>query len=50
MKANCNFNMGWNSSRYPMVKRLGGLQSLSGHYGEEKISPWPGLELLPSSP
>jgi hypothetical protein len=37
MKANGNFNT--NSLRYPIGKRLGGPQSLSGHYGEEKILP-----------
>jgi hypothetical protein len=30
--------------RYPLDRRLGGLQSRSGHYGEENILTLPGLE------
>jgi hypothetical protein len=29
---------------HPLYRRLGGIQSLSGLYGEEKISPLPGIE------
>jgi hypothetical protein len=30
---------------YPLFRRLGETQNLSGRRGEEKISPLPGLEL-----
>jgi hypothetical protein len=34
----------WKEPRYPLDKRLGGPQSRSGHYGEEKNQPPPGIE------
>jgi hypothetical protein len=37
------------SPRYPLDRRLGGPQSQSGRFGEEKILGLPGLELRPLS-
>jgi hypothetical protein len=43
-------NSPYASPQYPLYKRLGGPQSQSGLYGEEKNPlPLPGIELQPSS-